>query len=47
MTGYNEHGVRYVVYLGRKYTIIRDGRDRLMWSHTNLSHLHVERGHVR
>jgi hypothetical protein len=47
MTGYNEHGVRYVWLNGRKHTIIRDGSDRLMWSSTNLSHLHVERGHAR
>lgn len=50
MTGYNEHGVRHVTYLGRQYTILRDGsghRDRTVWSHTNRSHLHVEKGHTR
>lgn len=47
MTGYNEHGVHYVYYLGRRYTVIRDGSSRLVWSNTNRSRLHFDRGSTR
>lgn len=47
MTGYNASNVRHVWYGGREYIVLRDGRTRLVWSHTNRSHLHVERGQAR
>jgi hypothetical protein len=46
MTGY-VRGVRKSYLNGRQYTTLRDGSSRLTWSHTNRSHLHVEKGHTR